>query len=116
MALEIPIDISFPYINVNATEKQNYFFKTINYLSSISVHSTRIFHTKVFTNSGTISMAIVRKLINRGREERGVLIALNDSIMDSFFMLAIGQRVFKKVSEKPGSYLNHIVTFYLVDR
>lgn len=117
VALEIPIDISLPRINVNATGKQNYFFKTINYLSSMSVHLTRIFHMKVFTNSGTISMAIVRKLINRGREEGGgVLIALNDSIMDSFFVLAIGQRVFKKVSEKPAGYLNHIVTFYLVDR
>lgn len=30
VALEIPIDISLPRINVNATEKQNYFFKTIN--------------------------------------------------------------------------------------
>lgn len=51
-----------------------------------------------------------------GVRRGGVLIALNDSIMDSFFVLAIGQRVFKKVSEKPAGYLNHIVTFYLVDR
>lgn len=47
-------------------------------------------------------------------EEKGD--SSNDTIMDSFFVLAIGQHVFKKGSEKLSGYLNHIVTFFVVDR